>query len=99
MWKKYSRTNSDNSSANRKKSLFKRKMSKLNQKIVLFIEPAHEACSKPSKIGNLFLNRFAIDEDAKNEILKIYHLEHPFYQSGRVGLTLLEGLDFINCSL
>ena len=74
-------------------------MSKLNQNIVLFIEPAEEAWSKPSKIGNLFLNRFAIDEDAKNDISKIYHLEHPFYQSGRVGLTLLEGLDFINCSL
>ena len=39
-------------------------MSKLNQKIVLFIEPSVWA-STPSKIGNLFMNRFAIDEDAK----------------------------------
>ena len=35
-------------------------MSKLNQKIVLFIEPAEKAWEKPSKIGNLFMNRFAI---------------------------------------
>ena len=40
-------------------------MSKLNQKIVLFIEPAAVAWSTPSKIGNLFMNRFGIDEDAK----------------------------------
>ena len=51
-------------------------MSKLNKKIVLFIEPAYEEFVKPSKIGNLFTNRFAIDEDAKNEILKIYQLEY-----------------------
>ena len=50
-------------------------MSNLNQKIVLFIGTAFCACQKPSKIGNLFMNRFAIDEDAKNEILKIYQLE------------------------
>ena len=52
-------------------------MSNLNQKIVFFIEPvdAWAAWEKPSKIGNLFMNRFAIDEDAKNEILKIYQLE------------------------
>ena len=54
-------------------------MSKLNQKIVLFIEPAHYAFEKPSKIGNLFINRFAIDEDAQNEILKIYKLERNLW--------------------
>ena len=53
-------------------------MSKLNQKIVLFIEPAETARSAPSKIGNLFVNRFAIDEDAYHEILKICHLENNF---------------------
>ena len=47
-------------------------MPKFNQKIVLFIEPATTAWATPSKIGNLFMNRFAIDEDAKHEILKIY---------------------------
>ena len=46
-------------------------MSKLNQKIVLFIGPDLQASDEPSKIGNLFMNRFAIEEDAKNEIFKI----------------------------
>ena len=67
-------------------------MSNLNQKIVLFIEPAYHTYEKPSKIGNLFMNRFAIDEDAKNEILKIYHPENNFEGY----LTVEEGLDLIN---
>ena len=71
-------------------------MSKLNQKIVLFIEQASEAWDEPSKIGNLFMNRFAIDEDAKNEILKIYQLKKEFYNFHWGRLTLEEGLDLIN---
>ena len=50
-------------------------MAKLSQKIVLFIKPASESWHTPSKIADLFMNRFAIDEDAHNEILKIYQLE------------------------
>ena len=45
------------------------------QKIVLFIEPNHDAWMTPLKIGNLFMNRFAVDEDAASEILKIFELE------------------------
>ena len=71
-------------------------MSKLNQTIVLFIEPAGRKWHQPSKIGNLFINRFSIDEDAKNEILKIYQLEYPFFNSLIGELTLEEGLDLIN---
>ena len=67
-------------------------MSKSNQKIVLFIEPAEGPWQKPSKIGNLFMNRFAIDEDANHEILKIYHLENTIYNQ----LSSEEGLDLIN---
>ena len=44
------------------------------QKIVLFIEPSEEEYHTPSKIGISFLNRFAIDEDAATEILKIFEL-------------------------
>ena len=44
---------------------------KIMQKIVLFIDPAAEAYYTPSKIGNLFMNRFGIDEEARHEILKI----------------------------
>ena len=72
-------------------------MSNLNQKIVLFISTAFCACQKPSKIGNLFMNRFAIDEDAENEILKIYQLEDTFYKfCGGEFNTREVGLDLIN---
>ena len=65
-------------------------MSKLNQKIVLFLEPADKAFNTPSKAGNLLMNRFAIDEDAQNEILKINQLEHNFMN------ILGKGLDLVN---
>ena len=71
-------------------------MSKFNQKIVLFIEPADEEWDEPSKIGNLFMNRFAIDEDAENEILKIYQLEYRIDNWYLRWLKVEEGLDFIN---
>ena len=45
------------------------------QKIVFFIEPSDRAFDTPFKIGNLFMNRFAVDEDAASEILKIFELE------------------------
>ena len=44
------------------------------QNIVLFIEPTTELCHLPSKIGHLFINRFAIAEEEKSEILKIFEL-------------------------
>ena len=61
------------------------------QKIVLFIEPNDDAFITPSKIGHLFMNRFAIDEDPGFEIVKILELEktswamsyskHPEYKN------------------
>ena len=42
------------------------------------------------------MNRFAIDEDAKNEILKIYQLEKDFNDLYEGRLALEEGLDLIN---
>ena len=50
-------------------------MSKSSQKIVLFIEPNDDAFLTPSKIGHLFMNRFAIDEDPGFEIVKVLELE------------------------
>ena len=44
------------------------------QKIILFVEPIHETFYTPAKIGNLFVNRFAIDENASCEILKSFEL-------------------------
>ena len=66
------------------------------QKIVLFIEPAAVAWKTPSKIGNLFMNRFAIDEDAKHEILKIYQLDYRLFNFTNGFLSSAEGLDLIN---
>ena len=55
------------------------------QKIVLFIEPTETAWHTPLKIGNLFMNRFAVDEDAASEILKIFELEKdPDWKSSLV---------------
>ena len=41
------------------------------QKLVFFIEPDTDYKS-PSTVGNLYMNRFAIDEDAGHEIVNIY---------------------------
>ena len=49
-------------------------MSKIMQKIVLFIDPSYDAFDKPFNIGHLFMNRIAVDEDAASEILKICEL-------------------------
>ena len=73
-------------------------MSKSNQKIVLFIEPVKVYYERytPSKIGNLFMNRFAIDEGANHEILKIYYLENTLFDASHGYLSSEKGLDLIN---
>ena len=78
-------------------------MPRLKQKIVLFIEPTEQQYMKsiqrllkystPSKIGNLFTNRFCIDEDASSEILKIIHLNYNLDASFMERLSPEEGLD------
>ena len=55
-------------------------MPKIMQGIVLFIEPNDDAFHTPIKIGNLFMNRFAIDEDAGFEILNVLELEKTSYK-------------------
>ena len=37
------------------------------QKIILLVEPNDDAFITPAKIGNIFMNRFAIHEDASSE--------------------------------
>ena len=46
------------------------------QSVIIFIEPSENPFLTPLKIGNLFLNRFGIDEDAGFEILGIHYLHH-----------------------
>ena len=68
------------------------------QKIVLFIEPDGSQTiirKQLSKLGNLFMNRFTIDDDANHEFLGIVNLEPcsmDFYE-GKI--TPAEGLDLI----
>ena len=75
------------------------------RKIVLFIEPFDEAWFTPLNIGNLFTNRFAVEEDAAFEVLKIFELEktslkmshhrHPNYKNFEAERTL-KGRDLHN---
>ena len=68
-------------------------MTKRFQNIILFIEPQVVKSMTPSKIGNLFMNRFAIDEDESHEILKIFELENTLIHLVQKDLTKDEGLD------
>ena len=57
------------------------------QKLVFFIEP-DEDWGSPSTVGNLYINRFAIDEDAGHEIVNIrtiFEMSHKYwtYEKGR----------------
>ena len=45
------------------------------QNIILFIEPTTSTYYLPSKIGNLYINRFAIAEEERSEILKIFEFQ------------------------
>ena len=49
-------------------------MSKVMQKIVLFIEPNDDAFFTPEKIGHLLMNQFSVDEDASFEVLNVLEL-------------------------
>ena len=64
------------------------------QKIVLFIEP-QEKWRTPLKIGNLFMNRFAIEEDGCHETSKIFYLDNTFYDYENGRLTKNKGSDSI----
>ena len=44
------------------------------QNIVIFIEPNEDAFIKSEKIANMYMNRFFIDEDDRNELLEIIEL-------------------------
>ena len=74
------------------------------QKIVLFIEPSEEACETPLKIGNLFMNRFAVDEDAASEILKTFELAKYHFgwfmspeEEQQKGMDLIIKIDRLIC--
>ena len=43
--------------------------------VILFAEAFKETWGTPLKIGDLFFNRFGVDEDAAFEMLGVYQLE------------------------
>ena len=44
------------------------------QNLVVFIEPSEDTSNISAKAGNLYLNRFCIDEDAACELSGVYYL-------------------------
>ena len=50
-------------------------MPKVMQNIVLLMDPSDEAYNVSWKAGNMYLNRFSIDEDAAFESTGVYHLK------------------------
>ena len=72
------------------------------QKIILFIEPNDDAFMTPAKIGDIFMNRFAIDENASCEILKKFELgktSFDMHWSRRHRETRKKGMDHFILSL
>ena len=55
-------------------------------KIILFVETNDTPYLKCEEIGNLFINRFAIDEDASFEILNIFEIGGPNFQAWTIFL-------------
>ena len=55
------------------------------QKIILFVEPSDDLFFTPAKIGDLFMNRFAIDENASCEILKTFELGETSVEMSMLG--------------
>ena len=45
------------------------------QNVVLLMEPSRYACNVSLKAGNMFLNRFCIDEEAAFESTGVYYLK------------------------
>ena len=50
-------------------------MPKVMQKIILFLERSDKAYDVSFKLGNLFVNRFTVDEEASFEVIAIVELE------------------------
>ena len=51
------------------------------QMLVFFIDSNENDFGSGSNIGNLYMNRFIIDEDACHEIVKIYEVEGPRFRN------------------
>ena len=66
------------------------------------MEPNEDAWFTPLKIGNLFMNRLAVDEDAASEILKTFELEgsSSWMSAAEIqqkGMDLISKIDRLIC--
>lgn len=52
--------------------------------IFIFTELSNDSAMTPSKIGNLYLNRFIIDESAAFEVLGVHDVEQVWERTGDV---------------
>ena len=73
-------------------------MTKMKHNIILFIEPNEYTSDTTSNIGNLYMNRFAIDEDTASEILKIYQLQESL-SNPNIDQEEQKGMDRIKIKL
>ena len=64
-------------------------MTKLKQKIILFISPVQHAYERPTSVCNLYMNRFAIEEEAETEILNIYQFRKEENLAKGAGLIII----------
>ena len=55
-------------------------MSKVMQNLVFFLEPSEAAWKTSMKAGNMWLNRFLIDEDAAFDLSGVNYIESSFTQ-------------------
>ena len=63
------------------------------QKIILFVEPSDDAWFTPAKIADIFMNRFAVDENASCEILERFELDKTSDKKSRAKFR--DNLNFV----
>ena len=51
-------------------------------RVVIFTEPSRDKWRTSLKMGNLYMNRLAIEEDAAFEVMKIFELKDRVHQTG-----------------
>ena len=50
------------------------------QNVVFLMDPSVETYSTPLKVGNMYLNRLFIDEEAAFELSAVYYLKEPKFR-------------------
>ena len=66
------------------------------QKLVFFIDSNDNDYGLASNVGNLYMNRFIIDEDAGHEIVKIYEVFPGLINKWQIGMGHIIFFRFCN---